>query len=365
MSEPVNVGIIGCGAISGAYFKGAQNATSLITVTACADLNPEAAKAKAAEYGCRAVSVDELLADPSIEIVLNLTIPRAHVEVGLRTVAAGKHHYCEKPLGINVAEARKLVAAAKKKRVRLGCAPDTFLGGGIQTCRKLLDEGKIGKVIGGVACMACHGHESWHPNPAFYYDLGGGPMLDMGPYYLTALINLLGPAKRVAGLTGRAFEERVATCEAKKGLRIPVRVSTHQTGAIEFVNGAKVTVIMSFDTWAHRLPIIELFGTEGTMDVPDPNGFGGPVRVRCPGMKDWEEVPLAHAQNARMFGVVDMAAAIRANRPHRASGDLAFHALELMAAFDDSNAKGKHVALKTTVARPAAVPPGLAPWTVD
>jgi predicted dehydrogenase len=365
MSEQVVLGIIGCGAISAAYFKGAQAASQFLRIKSCADLFPAAAEAKAKEYGCQAVSVADLLADPEIEIVVNLTIPRAHVATGLQAIAAGKHHYSEKPFGVDVKEARKLWVAAAKKGLRLGCAPDTFLGQGIQACRKLLDEGAIGKVVGGVTNFACHGHESWHPNPAFYYDLGGGPMLDMGPYYMTALVCLLGPVKRVTACTSRAYNERIATCEAKKGLKIDVKVETHQTGVVEFHCGAQITVIMSFDMWRHHLPRFELYGLDGSMTVPDPNGFGGPVTIWKPGMQDWQEQALPHAQNARMFGVVDMARAIRTGRPHRASGDLAFHVLEVMEAFTVSSAKGRHVNIRTSCKRPEALPVGLPPWTAD
>ena len=248
--------------------------------------------------------------------------------------------------------------------LRVGGAPDTFLGAGGQTARKTLDAGTIGRPVAGTAFMCGHGHESWHPNPAFYYDIGGGPMLDMGPYYITALVNILGPVKRVAGITTKAFEERIATSEARAGLRIPVKVTTHLTGVMEFANGAIITMIMSFDMWRHSLPCIEIYGTEGSMKVPDPNGFGGPVAV-APKGGGWEEFPLAFPNNARMIGVVDMARAIRSGRPHRASGDLTYHVLELMTAFDKSSQTGQHTEIQSMIERPAPFPEGLDEWTVD
>ncbi|MEK7396206.1 MAG: Gfo/Idh/MocA family oxidoreductase [Candidatus Poribacteria bacterium] len=361
--EKMKIGIIGCGGISGAYFGGAQK-TDVIEIKSCADVRMEAAKAAAERYGCQAVTVDELLADPEIELVVNLTIPKAHVEVGLRTLEAGKHAYSEKPMGVSTEEAYKLVELAKKKGLKVGCAPDTFLGAGGQTARKTLDEGAIGRPIAGTAFMCGHGHENWHHNPSFYYDLGGGPMLDMGPYYVTALVNILGPAKRVAGITTKAFEERIASSKGNEGLRIPVQVTTHLAGTIEFVNGAIVTMIMSFDIWRHSLPCIEIYGTEGSMRVPDPNGFGGPVTVAKPG-DNWKEVPIEFPNNARTIGVIDMAIAIRTGRQHRVSGDLAYHVLEIMTAFDKSSQSGQHTEMKTKIERPAPFPTGLEEWKVD
>jgi len=363
VKDKMKIGIVGCGSISHAYFEGAQN-TDVLEIKSCADIRMDAAKSAAERYGCQAVTIDEMLADPEIELVVNLTIPRAHVEVGLRTLEAGKHHYSEKPMGVSTEEAYKLVELAKKKGLRIGCAPDTFLGAGGQTARKTLDEGAIGRPIAGTAFMCGHGHESWHPNPAFYYNLGGGPMLDMGPYYVTALVNILGPVKRVAGITTKAFEERIATSQAVMGLHIPVKINTHLTGSIEFVNGAIITMIMSFDMWRHNLPCIEIYGTEGSMKVPDPNGFGGSVMVSTP-KDNWTDIPLAFPNNARMIGVIDMVCAIRSGRQHRVSGDLAYHVLEIMTAFDKSSQSGQHVEIKTKIERPAPFPQGLEEWKVD
>jgi predicted dehydrogenase len=364
MQKKMKIGIIGCGNISGAYFGGAQK-TDILEVKSCADLKMEAARNAAERYGCHAVSVDELLADPEIELVVNLTIPGAHAEVDLQVLESGKHVYSEKPMGVSTEEAQEVIKLAAEKGLRVGCAPDTFLGAGGQTARKTMDEGAIGKPIAGSAFLCGHGHESWHPNPAFYYDIGGGPMLDMGPYYVTAIVNILGSAKRVAGITTKAFHERLATSQGARGLRIPVKVSTHLAGTIEFMNGAVITMIMSFDMWRHSLPCIELYGTEGSMRVPNPNGFGGPVQVASAKDDGWKEIPLAFPQNARMIGVIDMAQAIRSGRPHRVSGELAYHVLEIMTAFDKSSRSGEHVEIQTRIERPAPFPIGLNEWEVD
>ncbi len=318
---------------------------------------PERAQAKAAEHGLRACSVDELLNDPDIQIVLNLTIPRAHAAVNLAALQAGKHAYCEKPFAVTREDGKKVLAAARKRGLLVGGAPDTFFGGGIQTCRKLIDDGAIGQPVAATAFMACRGHESWHPDPEFYYDLGGGPMLDMGPYYLTALVNLLGPVKRVSGSARITFPERLITSEPKKGTKIAVKTPTHIAGTLDFASGAIGTVIMSFDVAAHRLPGIEIYGSEGTLAVPDPNGFGGVVRMRKMGEADWTEVRLTHSdQVGRSMGVADLAQAIALGRKPRASGELCFHVLDVMLAFEDASKAGQHVAITSPCERPAALP---------
>lgn len=364
--KPVGVGIIGCGNISPAYLK-AMLGFPILSIVALADANPAAAEARGAEFGLEARPIAALLADPDVEIILNLTVPKAHVEVGMRAIAAGKHVHSEKPLGVNVAEARQLVAAAAAKGVRLGCAPDTFLGGAHQTARKLVDEGAIGRPIGGTAFFMCPGHESWHPNPGFYYLPGGGPMLDMGPYYITDLVNLLGPVARVAGMATRLRGERVITSEPLNGTRIPVEVATHVTGTLAFVSGAVVTVTMSFDVPKHRHAPIEIYGESASLLVPDPNYFGGAIELAAKG-GDWRTVPTEHAYadgNYRGIGVADMAQAIRSNRPHRASGALAFHVLEVMEAFQRSSDSGESVSIESRPERPAMLPTGLGVGELD
>jgi predicted dehydrogenase len=358
--EKTKIGIIGCGNISGIYFQNGK-VFEILDITKCADLDNTRACMKADEYGCKACTVDEILSDSDIDIILNLTIPKAHAEVAFAALNAGKSVYNEKPLAITREDGRKMLDLAKSKGLRVGCAPDTFLGGGIQTCIKLINDGWIGEPIAATAFMTCHGHESWHPDPEFYYKVGGGPMFDMGPYYLTALIAMIGPVRRVTGSTRITFPERTITSEAKFGTKIKVDVPTHVAGVMDFVNGAVGTIITSFDIWAADLPRIEVYGTQGSLSVPDPNCFGGPVKLRRAGASEWSEVPLSHiyAENSRGIGIADMAYAIRSDRPHRASGEQAFHVLDIMHAFHDSSDQGKHIDISSTCDRPKPLPVGL------
>ena len=367
MTQPVKVGVIGCGNISSAYFSHAP-AFSILEVVACADLDPEKAKAQAEKFGIPEVlTVDELLAHPEIEIVLNLTIPQAHVPVGLQAIAHGKHTYAEKPLGLNRAEAKTLLDAAKAKGLRVGCAPDTFLGAGIQTARKVIDDGAIGHPVAFTAFMMGRGHESWHPSPEFYYAPGGGPMFDMGPYYLTALLNLLGPLKRLTGAASIAIPERTITSQPLHGKKITVTTPDHIAGTMEFAQGAVGTIIMSFAThqaqYDGEFPIT-IYGTEGTLKVPDPNGFDGRVQISKDG--GFEDVPPAFVTGySRMVGVADMAYGIRSGRPHRASADLAYTVLDAMEGFLDSSRTGQAYTLTAPFERPAAMPAGLPFGTLD
>ncbi len=364
--QPVSVGVIGCGFISAAYLKAAK-AFPILDIAALADADPEAAHARSVEFGVPARSVEAVLGDPKIEVILNLTIPKAHVEVGLRAIAAGKHVHSEKPLGVTVAEARALVEAAKSRGLRLGCAPDTFLGGAHQTARACVDEGLIGRPVGGTAFFMCPGHERWHPNPGFYYRDGGGPMLDMGPYYVTDLVNLLGPVSSVVAVATRTRDERVVTSAPLAGARIPVEVATHVAGVLTFVSGAAVSMTMSFDVARHRHGPIELYGEKGSLIVPDPNVFGGKIEVAT-AAEDWREIPTRHAYadgNYRILGLADMAQAIREGRPHRANGDLAFHVLEVMEAFQRSSETGAAIAISSRPPRPAPMPGTLKPGELD
>lgn len=352
--KKVGIGIIGCGNISGAYLK-AMASFPILDIRGVADMNAEMAKAKAEEFNVPARSVDELFADPDIEIIVNLTIPKAHVEVALRAIDAGKHTYSEKPLGINFAEGKRLAEAANAANLRIGAAPDTFLGGGHQTARTLMDQGVIGTPVGGTATFMCPGHERWHPNPAFYYEVGGGPMLDMGPYYITDLVNLFGPVAKVAGFAFSPRNERLITSEPRNGEKIPVQIATHVAGALAFANGAVVQVGMSFDVAGHKHVPLELYGTEGTLIVPDPNYFGGEVQLLKKGGEfEVQELSSPYADgNYRSIGVADMAHAIRSNRQHRANGDLALHVLEVMEAFQTASDTGTTISITTAVDRPA------------
>ena len=365
-NQPAKVGVIGCGDICGAYLR-ANETFEMVEIVACADLLPERAQAAAEAHNIpRACSVEQLLADPEIEIVINLTIPEAHAEINLAALAAGKNVYTEKPFAVAREDGKKTLSLAAEKGLLTGGAPDTFLGMGIQTCRKLLDDGAIGKPVAGTAFMLCHGHESWHPNPTFFYRPGGGPMFDMGPYYLTALICMLGPIRRICGSARISFPERIATSEKHQGLKIPVKTPTHIAGVIDFVSGAVVTIITTYDVWAHSLPHMEIYGTEGTLSMPDPNTFGGPIFVQRMG-EEKQHVPITdeYAGGHRGIGVADMACALRSGRAHRANGQMAYHALDAMHAFEDASNESRTVTLESSCDRPAPLPEGLPAGRLD
>ncbi len=364
--ERTKAGIIGAGFISGAYMKRAPT-FEILDLVACADMNMDAARARADEFGLRAMAVEELLADPAIDIVVNLTTPQSHVDIDLAALTAGKHVHSEKPLAIELSAATPLKAAMAGTDRRVGCAPDTFLGGGQQTARQLLDEGRIGEPVAGSAHIMLPGHERWHPNPDFYYQAGGGPMLDMGPYYLTALINLLGPIAKISGAVRRTYDHRTIGSGPRAGEEIPVDVPTHISGIIEFTAGALVDMTASFDVWKHQHNHIEIYGTKGAMIVPDPNRFDGSVFV-AEKNSDWQEITprFPHADgDYRIIGVADMAHAIRAGRAHRASFDLAYHVLEAMDAFERSAQAGAAVTLESSCDRPAPLDANLAHGQLD
>jgi predicted dehydrogenase len=360
-SKRLGVGFIGTGNISSAYLRaitGHENMAGfpVLDIKGLADMRPEASQARAAEFGLASMSIDEMLASSEIQLIVNLTIPRAHVDVGLRALAAGKHVYSEKPLGINYAEGRKLLDAANKAGLRIGSAPDTFLGGSHQQARAVVDSGVLGQMVGGSGFFMCPGHEAWHPDPAFYYDIGGGPVLDMGPYYITDLVNLLGPVARVSAMASRLRDQRPVLSEPKQGQIMDVKIDTHATASLGFANGAIVQVGLSFDVAAHKHVPLELYGTEASLIVPDPNFFGGDVEIRKRGRDEaWTKVEVTQPYadgNYRSLGVADMAQGILDNRPHRANGDLALHVLEVMEAFATASAEGRTVDIKTPVARP-------------
>ncbi|WP_438449384.1 Gfo/Idh/MocA family protein [Gorillibacterium sp. sgz5001074] len=357
----LRAGIIGCGNISDIYMKNLQTFPH-VELAGCADLDRSRAEAKAEKHGlARAYDVEELLADPSVDIIVNLTIPQAHAEVNRKALLAGKHVYVEKPFAVETEDGLAVLQLAREKGLRVGCAPDTFLGAGIQTCIGLIQEGAIGIPVAATAFMLCGGHESWHPDPAFYYAKGGGPMLDMGPYYLTALVSMLGPIRRISGSAAISHPERTITSQPKHGEKIRVEVPTHLAGTMEFASGAIGTVVMSFDVpGGHHLPRIEIYGSEGTLSVPDPNTFGGPVLLRRKGSAGFEEVALTHpyAENSRGLGVADLALGVIEEREHRAGGELACHVLEAMHAFGRSSDTGTHIVLGTSCALPEPMPKG-------
>lgn len=364
--KPLNVALVGCGNICDIYFKNAKR-LEVIDIVACCDRFTERAQTKAEQHGIpKACSLEEILHDSSIDIVLNLTIPAVHAEIALAALEAGKSVYNEKPLAVTREGGQKMLDLAHAKGLRIGCAPDTFLGAGLQTCRKLIDDGWIGEPIAATAFVMGHGHESWHPDPDFFYQPGGGPLFDMGPYYLTALTSLIGPMKRVSASTRITFPERTITSEAHFAETIHVNTPTHLAGTIDHHNGAISTLVASFDVWGHTLPPIQIHGTDGSMSVPDPNTFGGEVKVRRNDAKEFVAVPYTHgySENSRGLGLADMAAAMQSGRPHRANGQMAYHVLDTMHAFLDSSNTGTHVMLKSTCERPEALPLGLRPGRV-
>ena len=364
--EKIKYGLIGCGNISNIYCVNGRKFG--LEPTACADIDLARAQAKAAENDIpKALTVEQILADPEIEILVNLTVPAVHAEVSRRILDAGKHVYSEKPLSVSRADAAGLLALAKAKGLRVGCAPDTFMGAGLQTCRKIIDDGRIGEPVGIAGWMLGRGPEHWHPDPEFFYQPGAGPMFDMGPYYLTTMVSLLGPVRRVTGSARASFSERLITSKPKYGQSVKVNTPTHIAGVLDFAAGAIGTLITSFDVHATTLPSIEVYGSEGTLLVPDPNTYEGPVMLRRSGAKTFSEVPLEfpNAENCRGMGVADMALAIRDGRPHRASGELAYHVLDLMAAFHDASDEERHVQVTSTTQRPTALPLGLAGGQID
>lgn len=354
----MRVGVVGVGNISGVYLRNLADAPET-EIVALADLDLDRAKAKARDAGVPlALTPDALLEHPDVELVLNLTVPQAHIDVARRAVANGKHVYSEKPLGVDRVGAAELLAEADARGLRVGCAPDTFLGAGLQTALRVITEGRIGEPIAAEGSMLCHGHESWHPSPEFYYQKGGGPLLDMGPYYLTSLIALLGGLRRVTGSAQASFPTRTITSEPKAGTVIDVETPTHLSAVLDFESGAIGTLTTSFDVWHGTNKALVVHGTEGSMTVPDPNGFGGEVRVRGKHDADWAVVPHRHGRggNDRGVGVVDLVRAVREGRPHRASGALAFHVLDAMLAVEESSVSGRHVELSTRAARPEPLP---------
>jgi predicted dehydrogenase len=364
--KTVGIGIIGCGNISQAYFNGAKT-FEVLKIVSCADINMEAAQTKANENGCKAQTVKELLSNTDVDFVINLTVPAVHAKVNIAALRAGKHVYCEKPLSTSLTDGKAVLDLAKNKNLLIGCAPDTFMGAGLQTCRKIIDDGWIGRIVGGTAFLMSRGPESWHPNPFFFYQKGAGPMFDMGPYYITALVHLLGPVKNVSAVTSKAFEKRTATCKEHFGKQITADVSTHYAGVLEFHSGATVTATISFDVCRHSHSPIELYGTEGSLKVPDPNTFAGPVEIFTSVSGEWRTQTLSHpyASNMRGIGAADMAYAILGKRKHRACGELAYHALEVMHAFEKSSNTRKHVTITSRPDRPPQLPLGLIQGRLD
>jgi len=380
--EPFKVGVIGLGDISDVYLTNLKT-YDVLSLTACASRGLEKAQPVADRYGItRAYATGmEVIEDPEVDVILNLTPPGAHGAYNIAAVDAGKHLYTEKPLAATLEESRKIIEIARERGVRVGSAPDTFLGGRLQTVRELIDGGSIGEVFAASAFVVNHGHEWHHPNPAFFYEPGGGPLLDIGPYYITALLSVMGPVARCSALSVRPFRERIVPVGPRRGETLPVHMDTHLTGTLEFASGAIATVITSFDVWGSELPRIELYGTEGAICIRDidplggPNLFGGPILMMTeenyrwktqpppdpPG--PWKEIPLerpfsetGHDVNSRGIGLVDMVYAIREHRPHRARGDMALNAMETMFGMITSARERRFVDIESTFERPEPLP---------
>ena len=372
MKHRLGVGIIGCGNISGAYFQLAPLFRG-IEVRACADINPDTARKMADAHGVRSESVEALLQADDIDIVVNLTIPSAHYDVSKAAVDKGKHVYSEKPFVLSVKEGRDLLRRAARRNVRIGSAPDTFLGGSHQLARKLVDSGRLGQITSGSCHVMSHGMESWHPNPDFFFLPGAGPVLDIGPYYVTNLINLIGPVSEVVAKSVTPASERVILSKPRRGEKIPVKTPTTVHALLEFGSGALITFGASWDVWHHAHRPMELYGETGTLHVPDPNFFGGEIGLTkreeaVETLPAWDH-PFGVANhgsgenavaNYRASGLADLADAILKDRPHRCSAELALHAVDVMTSILKSGESGRPVRLNTTCTRPEPLPPAKA-----
>ena len=375
--QPVKTAIIGCGNISSIYIENAQK-WDVLDLVACANRTWPRAQEQAEKFSVpKAMQINEVLADAEIELVINLTTPDVHAEIGLAALRAGKSVYNEKPLAISRADARLMLEEANARDLRVGCAPDTFLGGGLQTCRQLLDAGEIGTPVAANASMFILGPEAWHPDPAFLYQVGAGPLFDVGPYYLTALISVLGPVHRVTGSARTTYAERRIGSGPKQGQKFAVETPTHIVSVLDFVDGPVATLTTSFDVAVSAGTAINLYdvggalleiqGTKGTLSMPDPNMFGGPVRIRSLGKSEWREIPISHAhtENSRAIGAADMAYAIRTGRAHRANGEMAFHVLDVMHSVLEASSQGKHIEPQSSCERPVPLPSGLPEYQLD
>ena len=393
------IAMIGVGAISGIYLRTLTELFKEVELVGLCDIVPGRAEKGAAfikeqqEKGvqCKTPkiygSMDEAFNDPEVDIILNLTRPYEHFEVTKKALNAGKHVYEEKPLAVDMEEATELVELAKSKGLLLGGAPDTFMGAGIQTCRKLIDSGMIGDIVGADCAMICRGHEMWHPDPEFYYKRGGGPMMDMGPYYVTALVNLLGEAKSLIGMTKKSFPTRTITSRPHSGTVVGVDVDTHLTGSIEFSSGAIATIVTTFDVHYTTQARFEVYGTEGTLIVPDPNTFGGPILLfrredmvmgprvdpalikaeEITSYRHYRQIPLmfGYRENSRGLGLADMAKAVATGRDFRANSSQQIHVLEILTSFSKSSAEGKRHNLVTKYTRGKPMVGGGIPGILD
>lgn len=355
MSNTVNVAMIGVGCISGIYLENITKTFTGVRLAGVCDLVRKRAEDAKEKYNIPKIydTMHDAFADPEVDIVLNLTRPAEHFEVSRAALLAGKHVYSEKPLGASLEEGVALRDLAAQKGLLLGGAPDTFMGAGIQTCRRLIDDGYIGTPVGCAAFMICRGHESWHPDPDFYYQYGGGPMMDMGPYYLTAMVNLLGGVKRVVSASKATFDKRVITSPQQRGTVINVNVDTYIAGTLQFDSGAIGTLFTTFDAYYPGQARFEIYGSQGTLFVPDPNTFGGPIKLFRPESKECAELPLMYdyAANSRGLGLADMARALQTGRRARADVTQTFHVLDIMTGFARSAKSDSWIDMQTAYTR--------------
>lgn len=353
-TRPIGIGVIGAGVISGIYLANLVSRWEHLRVIGIADLVAEKAQARADEFGVEALSIDVLLAHPEIDVVLNLTIPAAHAAVCFQAIEAGKSVYTEKPLTLDRDESQRLLASARERGLLVGCAPDTFLGAGLQTVRRLLDDGAIGEPVAFRARMTTHGHESWHADPAFYYQPGAGPMLDMGPYYVAAIATLLGPVRRVSAMARATFPTRTITSQPKYGQTIEVNTPSHVEASLELDSGVIGSLMTTFDLWDPEHCAFTIYGSGGSIRLPDPNTFGGPIQLLQGGEDAWTDIPLdpGYDTNSRGLGLADLAHALQIGAPVRASGDLGYHVLDVMLSVLDAAAERRHVDIGSTIDRP-------------
>jgi len=353
--KKMKVGFVGCGCISGIYLQNLTKMFKEVEIIGVCDLIRERAEKAVADYNIPKLYEDmyELFQDPEVDIVLNITRPYEHYEVTKQALLHGKHVYSEKPLSPDLNEARELVQLASEKGLLLGGAPDTFMGAGIQTCRHLIDSGFIGEPIGGSAHFLSRGPEDWHPDPEFFYQYGGGPMFDMGPYYVTALINLLGAVEKVSGMTKISYPTRPILSEGKYGNIMPVSVPTYVTGTLQFKNGAIANMFTSFDVTCQRADKLEIYGSEGTIIVPDPNCFDGEVLLQRGRSSEVISMPriFNYKENSRGLGLADMAKALTSGRMHRANSQQQLHVVEIMSAFYTSSQNDAAVKIESSYER--------------
>ena len=360
--KPVKTGIIGCGMISEIYLKNCCDTFRITNVVACADLDMQKAKEKAEKFGIEACTVDEILSNKEIEAIINLTVPVAHAEISKKILIAGKHAYSEKPLAIELSDGEELKGVSEKTGLCLGAAPDTFLGGGIQSAKKLIDDGLIGDPITVNAFLMTRGPENFHPNPDFFYQYGGGPLLDFGPYYITTMVSLLGAITKVSAFAKMTYPERVIMGNnPRKGEKIKVEIPTHYSAIFEFERGITGTMTVSFDLpypyWESKLPYIQIEGSKGSIIIPDPNKFEGPVLLRKLN-GEYEEMPLTHSfiENMRGMGFAYMLNKRSNQKDYKGNGDLALHVLDVMTGIDRSAQTGNVYSVKHKFQMPESLP---------